>query len=131
MNGRPEGSIHTTTQTEPVVNSRTTRLPSTSASTHYTHTSVFLFTKQDLAVLAALEPGSFSWARASCTLHDPLSLKFCSCCPQTFWSPDSFTLLKIVENSKEVFWRGLYLLIFTIFEIPTEKFERYFQLILK
>ena len=77
-----------------------------SVSTYYTHTSIFLFfffffNKMRSYCIACF--GTFSPTRASCPLHHPLSLKFYHCCSQTFWSLDSFMLLKIMENSKEVF----------------------------
>lgn len=75
-----------------------------SVSTYYTHTSIFFFfffNKMRSYCIACF--GTFSLARASCPLHHPLSLKFYHCCSQTFWSLDSFMLLKIMENSKEVF----------------------------
>ena len=61
----------------------------------------FFFNKMRSYCIACF--GTFSPTRASCPLHHPLSLKFYHCCSQTFWSLDSFMLLKIMENSKEVF----------------------------
>lgn len=73
-----------------------------SVSTYYTHTSIFFsfFNKMGLYCIACF--GTFLPARASCPLHYPLSLKFYHCCSQMFWSLNSFMLLKIMENSKEV-----------------------------
>ena len=75
--------------------------------------------------------GNFSLARASCPLSPPLVIKILLLLFSNFLVSGLVYALKNYGELQRGFSEVLYLLIFTIFKIPTEKCERYFQLILR